>query len=74
MILKGPCYARPKFSVWIKTVTTCSSQDQITSSNYTHVLAIGRKSTIHNEVNLIHNTKLKDLSRYCYTYFGAANI
>ena len=60
--------------VWIKKITLCSTQDQITSSKYTHVLAIGRKGVPHCKVNPIHNMELIDLSFCGYRYFGCKSV
>ena len=65
---------KTKNSVWIKTVTICPPQYQITSSKYTYVLTIGRKGAPHKEVNITHNTELTDLSFCGYRYFGGNSV
>ena len=57
-------------SIWIKTVTICPPSDQMTSPNYTFLLAIGRKGQNHDLINEIFMKEIKDLERCKVRYCG----
>ena len=52
----------------------CQLKDQITSSKYTYVVALGHKESNHDEINLTHNKQLQQLAQYTYCYFGASHV
>ena len=52
---EGAMLRKNKKSIWIKTITICPPSNQTTSTKYTYVLAIGRKGTNHDEINVLHN-------------------
>ena len=58
-------------SIWIKTVTICPPSDQVTSSKYTYLLAIGRKGDDHDKINVLYNKELADLAKCKYRYYEA---
>ena len=60
-------------SAWIKTIQIGPPQDQITSYKYIYVVAFGRKGDDYDNINLIHNNELQQLSQSTYRYFGASH-
>lgn len=71
---EGSMLRKNKNSVWIKTVTISPPPDQQTSTKYTYVIAMGRKSNNHDEVNKIHNEELEQLNKCTFRYYGASHV
>ena len=71
---KGAMLRKNKNSAWIKTITICPSQDQITSFKYTHAIALGRKGSYYDEINITHNIELQQLSQCMYCCFGTSHV
>ena len=71
---EGSMLRKNKNSVWLKTVTICPPHDQVTSTKYTYVIAIGRKGSDHDEINKLHNEELEQLNKCTYRYYGASNV
>ena len=71
---EGSMLRKNKNSVWLKTVTICPPHDQVTSTKFTYVIAIGRKGSDHDEINKLHNEELKQLQKCSHRYYGASHI
>ena len=71
---EGAMLRKNKKSVWIKTVTICPPHDQVTSTKFTYVIAIGRKGFDHDEINILHNKELQQLNKCTYRYYGAPSV
>ena len=71
---EGSMLRKNKNSIWLKTVTICPPHDQVTSTKFTYVVAIGRKGSDHDEINKLHNAELEQLNQCTYRYFGAPHI
>ena len=67
---EGAMLRKNKKSIWVKTITICPPSNETTSTKYTYVLAIGRKGTNHDEINVLHNTELYKLQKCTYRYYG----
>lgn len=67
---EGAMLRKNKKSIWIKTITICPPSNQTTSTKYTYVLAIGRKGSNHDEINVLHNDELYKLQQCTYRYYG----
>ena len=52
-----------KKSVWLKTVTIFPPHEQVTSTKFTYVIAIGCKGFNHDEINILHNKELQQLNK-----------
>ena len=71
---EGAILRQNRKSVWIKNITICPPQDQITSSKYSYVIALGRKGSSHDEINPIYNNELQQLVHCTYRYVGASHV
>ena len=71
---EGAMLRKNKKSVWLKTVTICPPHDQVTSTKFTYVIAIGRKGFDHDEINILHNKELQTLNKCTYRYCGAPSM
>ena len=57
-------------STWIKTVTISPPHNELTSTKYNYILAIGRKNMDHDIVNDQINKELEELGKVSYRYYG----
>ena len=71
---EGAMLRKNKNSVWLKTVSICPPHEQVTSTKFTYVIAIGRKGSDHDEINKLHIEELKQLQKCSSRYYGASHI
>ena len=71
---EGAMLRKNKNSVWLKTVSICPPHEQVTSTKFTYVIAIGRKGSDHDEINKLHIEELKQLQKCKNRYYGASHI